>query len=291
MQTLPRLANPHKRTDWLKTCQILGLMRSALWRGGGPESEESFQEGACGWAEWESPNLPLLQVMRWGTAQLLAHPWNNRALLTLAVVRKEQEHQNEILSMERGNCLLLALQILGCTMHQEAKLALTAHDWHTLGWPVLDPGAAAPREAPEHLLSSGHSRSWTAWPHTWGATATDSTLSFWKTATPGAWWIPAGLLHLQLEQEKSIMVQHLWDVSFFGEDSMKLLGKCFDAQVKQRKSLNKSSQQIQTDLGRVRTSSKFTSIWRNLICEWYTNIARSGRCQLLPKTWSLGMDK
>lgn len=51
----------------------------ALWRGGGPEFEESFQEGACGWAEWANPNLPLLQVERWGTAQLLGHPWNNRA--------------------------------------------------------------------------------------------------------------------------------------------------------------------------------------------------------------------
>lgn len=66
----------------------------ALWRGGGPEFEESFQEDGCGWAEWESPNLPLLQGVRWGLHSSLAIPEITGQLVTQAVERKEQEHTN-----------------------------------------------------------------------------------------------------------------------------------------------------------------------------------------------------
>lgn len=82
MQTLPRLANPHKRTGWLKTCQILGLVRNMLFGGvGEPEFEKTFQEGACGWAERETLDLPLLQGSdeMGGLHSSLGQPQNNRA--------------------------------------------------------------------------------------------------------------------------------------------------------------------------------------------------------------------
>lgn len=86
MQTLPRLANPHKGTDWLKTWSHGGC---ALWRGGGSEFEETFQEGACGWAEWESPNLPLLQGSgEMGPHSSLVSPEITGQLMTLAVDEK-----------------------------------------------------------------------------------------------------------------------------------------------------------------------------------------------------------
>lgn len=50
MQTLPKMANPHKGTGWSKTSDPWSHERCALWRSRGPDFEESFQEGVCGWA-------------------------------------------------------------------------------------------------------------------------------------------------------------------------------------------------------------------------------------------------
>lgn len=60
--------------------------------------------------------------------------------------------------MERGNCLLFPLPILGCIKCQEEKLALTAHNWHTVGLASAGLGVAAPREASEHPLASAELR-------------------------------------------------------------------------------------------------------------------------------------
>lgn len=53
----------------------------ALWRSGLPEFEKTFQEGACGWAEWETLDLPLLQGSdeMGGLHSSLGQPRNNRA--------------------------------------------------------------------------------------------------------------------------------------------------------------------------------------------------------------------
>lgn len=60
--------------------------------------------------------------------------------------------------MERGNCLLFPLPILGCIKCQEEKLALTARNWHTVGLASAGLGAAAPRDASEHPLASAELR-------------------------------------------------------------------------------------------------------------------------------------
>lgn len=81
MQTLPKMANPHKGTGWSKTSDPWSHERCALWRSRGPDFEESLQEGVCGWAGWEIPDFPLPQGSdeMGGLRSPLGQPWNNKA--------------------------------------------------------------------------------------------------------------------------------------------------------------------------------------------------------------------
>lgn len=199
MQILPRLAHPHKGTDWLKTWSHEGC---ALWKGGGPEFEETFQEGACGWAEWESPNIPLLQGSgeMGGLHSSLVSPEITGQLMTPAVDEKRAGTGKLNTLCGKRDLSSLCSADFGLYKVSGSKAGTDsprlAYRWAGQCWTWELQPPERHRSICWPLLNSGHSRSWTAWPRMWGATVTDSSLPFWKTAAPGAWWIPASLFHL-----------------------------------------------------------------------------------------------
>lgn len=94
MQRLLRLANPHKRTDWLKR-QIFGLMREVHFG----EAEElnlrrASRKVLVGGQCEKSQTSPCSTWRGGGLHNSLAIPEITGQLMTLAVVRKEQEHAN-----------------------------------------------------------------------------------------------------------------------------------------------------------------------------------------------------
>lgn len=92
MQTLPRLANPHRRTDWLKTCQILGLMQEVLF--GEMEDLNLRRASRKVLVGGQSEKIQTSPCSKWrdgGLHSSLATLEITGQLMTLAVERKEKQ--------------------------------------------------------------------------------------------------------------------------------------------------------------------------------------------------------
>jgi len=154
MQILLRLANPHKGSGWLKTCQILGLRRDVLCGGVGHlnlgrASRKVLVGGQSGRA---LTSFYSKAVTRWeDCAAPLASPEITGHQMTLAVNEKGAgESKLKKLSGKRELSSLCSADFglyKGSGSKAGADRPLMAHWWVGQCW---DLGAAALREAPEH---------------------------------------------------------------------------------------------------------------------------------------------
>lgn len=133
--------------------------RCALWRSRGPDFEESFQEGVCGWAGWEIPDFPLPQGSdeMGGLRSPLGQPWNNKAANDIGCEWEGREKKQIKYTLWKEGTFF-ALHILGCIV--SGRKAGADRPWMACRWAgqCWDLGAAAPREASEHPAASAELR-------------------------------------------------------------------------------------------------------------------------------------